>query len=401
MKMNELWHDMKNSVNWIYITLLLAIAFLACIRTVAVAQNSPDPEQNNIVFILDASGSMKGDAGGKSKMDAAKEVMTQLVGDLPQSLRAGLIAYGHRVKNDCKDVELLLPIEQVQKELFIQKIQELQPLGQTPISYSIRQAADVFKEQHGKKTIILISDGEETCKEDPCAVAADLKKAGIDFKIHVVGFGLDTAGAKKQLQCIADATGGIYTEAGNAEELQKKLTEVATAQDQGGETGKLISEILDMDGQPIRYSMYLYKPGTTETIDLELQDMDSVHEINVPPGVYDVEYTSIFSPTLWKRNVEIKAGQETRVIFERFGRIRVSIKDQNGENVRMGVEVHDASPEENDLIVDHGFKEVLDLPAGIYDVKFGQMGYDEIWQKDVVVKSGQETPLNVNASVSN
>jgi len=351
------------------------------------------------VFILDASGSMKASAGDKTKMDAAKEVMTKLVGDLPQTLQAGLIAYGHRQKSDCKDVELLLPIGPVQKELFSQKIQQLQPLGQTPISYSIRQAADVLKPAQGKKTIILISDGQETCKEDPCAVAADLTKAGIDLKIHVVGFGLDSAVAKKQLKCIADATGGIYSEAGNATELQKKITEVATAA-VPEESGKLISEILNKDGEPIRYGMYLYKAGTTEKIDLGMQALDSVHEVSVPPGTYDVQYTNILSPTLWKRNVEIKAGQKTHVIFERFGRIRISIRDQSGKNVSMGVEVHDATPAETDLIVDHSSKEVLDLPPGTYNVRFGQMGYAEIWQKGVVVKSSQETPLNVKAIVS-
>ena len=163
-------------------------------------------------------------------MEAAKQVMTELVGDLPQGVRAGLMAYGHRQKNDCKDVELLLGIEPVAKDALTQKIPTLHPLGQTPISDSIREAANVLKGMPGKKAVILVSDGEETCRQDPCRVAADLKKADIDLKIHVVGFGLDTPAAKKQLQCVANATGGTYAEAGNAAELKSKLSEAARAE---------------------------------------------------------------------------------------------------------------------------------------------------------------------------
>src|SRR5438477_3256469 len=63
-------------------------------------------EVRNILFIVDSSGSMKAKAGAKTKMEAAKEVIANLIGDLPQNVHAGLMAYGHRQKNDCKDVEL-------------------------------------------------------------------------------------------------------------------------------------------------------------------------------------------------------------------------------------------------------------------------------------------------------
>src|SRR4029453_4937038 len=127
----------------------------------------------------DSSGSMAARSSGKTKMEAAKQVMTELVSDLPQGVSTGLMAYGHRQKGDCKDVELLLPVRPVAREAFTQKINSLQPLGQTPISESIRQAADVLRAMPGRKSIILVSDGEETCKQDPCRVAGDLKKADI------------------------------------------------------------------------------------------------------------------------------------------------------------------------------------------------------------------------------
>jgi hypothetical protein len=418
---------MKKITNIYRLSIVLMFCLVACNRQNTAVTNvnpttdsSPTPasvsspltepiiDQNNILFILDASGSMKAKTGSKTKMDAAKEVITELISDLPSTIHAGLMAYGHRRKDDCEDVELLIPVGPIQKDAFAQKVQALQPLGQTPISFSIRQAADVLKGVAGKKAIILISDGEETCKKDPCAVAAELKKADIDLKVHVVGFGLDTAAAKKQLHCIAEATGGTYAEAGNAEELKKKIAEAAAAETEGGDTGKLVSVIQDMDGGQIKYGISFYKPGGTDsdeplnsTMNLGMQLIDSVHELNIPPGIYDIRYSTLSYPTLWKRNVEIKAGQETRVEFEKFGRIRISVKDQNGQAVNMWTEIHDGTPEEKDLTSDHRFNERLDLPAGTYDLKFWGGGAPETWQKGIVVRSGQETPVNLKVVVSN
>jgi len=368
-----------------------------------VAAAAPTTETSNILFIIDASGSMKAKAGDKTKMEAAKGVVTDLIGQLPSDVQAGLMAYGHRQKSDCKDVELLVPIGPVDKAVFDQKVRALQPLGETPISFSILQAADVLKNVKGKKSIILISDGEESCKEDPCEVAKELKSADIDLKIHVVGFGIDSAVAKRQLRCIAEATEGTYAEANDAGQLKEKIAEAARA-----DLGNFISVIQDMDGNGLKFGISFYKPGAKDgddpidsTLNLGTQLLDSEHALNIPSGTYDVRYTSLFYPTLWKRNVEVKADQQTQVEFLRFGRIRISIKDQNGQEVNMWTEVHDGTPEEKDLTGDHRFKETLDLPAGAYDLKFWGGGEQEVWQKGVVVNSGQETPVNLRVTVGN
>jgi hypothetical protein len=121
-----------------------------------------------------------------------------------------------------------------------------------------------------------------------------------------------------------------------------------------------------------------------------------VHELDIPPGTYDVLYATVALPFLWKRNVEIKAGQETRAEFARFGRIRLAVNDPNGQRMYNAyVEVKDGTPQQNDLITDHRYRETIDLPAGTYDVKVWSTGLPEAWQKGVVVKSGQETALTV------
>lgn len=88
---------------------------------------------------------------------------------------------------------------------------------------SRRMAAEQLKFTERKATVILVSDGEETCPADPCALGEELEKPGIDFTAHVVGFDLPEGQARAQLQCLAKKTGGRYVEAGNAAELNKAL----------------------------------------------------------------------------------------------------------------------------------------------------------------------------------
>jgi Ca-activated chloride channel family protein len=102
----------------------------------------------------------------------------------------------------------------------------IQPKGKTPISRSLRKAADDLRYTEEKATIILISDGKETCDPDPCGTAKQLKKEGIDFITHVIGFNVDKK-TDKQLACIAHATGGEYFSAKNAKELNKAIKVVA------------------------------------------------------------------------------------------------------------------------------------------------------------------------------
>jgi Ca-activated chloride channel family protein len=72
--------------------------------------------------------------------------------------------------------------------------------------------------------VILITDGLETCKADPCALGKELEESGVDFTAHVVGFGL-SAEEGKQVACLAENTGGRYLAANDADGLAAALTQ--------------------------------------------------------------------------------------------------------------------------------------------------------------------------------
>ncbi len=210
-------------------TSALAAALLTC-AIGAYAQPAAPQGPGQSMLVLDASGSMWGQIGGKPKIEIAREAVASMLGTWPASQQLGLMAYGHRSKGNCADIEMLKAPGALDKASFQQAVNALQPKGMTPISASVRMAAEQLKFSERKATVILVSDGEETCHADPCALGKELEKLGVDFTAHVVGFDIDkNPKAKAQLQCLASSTGGRYLDAKDAGELNKALREVAQA----------------------------------------------------------------------------------------------------------------------------------------------------------------------------
>jgi Mg-chelatase subunit ChlD len=209
-------------------TLWLAVLFGAILLGNAARAQDDAPERN-VMLIVDASGSMKKTVDGESRMAAAKRVLAQTLATMPADVRLGLLAYGHRKAKDCTDMELVSPIGAEDAATIADRIQKLNPKGETPIAASLEMAAKSFVAFKGQaNSIVLVTDGIEECKGDPCAAAAAIKAAGLDLKVDVVGFTL-TAAQRKLIECVATETGGTYYDAKNGAALSAALTTVAKA----------------------------------------------------------------------------------------------------------------------------------------------------------------------------
>ncbi len=177
-----------------------------------------------VLFVFDGSGSMWGQVDGKTKIELAKEAMSGLVKDFPAGTDLGLISYGHRKEGDCNDIETLASLGS-SKDSIISAIQSINPKGKTPLTKAIQIAAEQLKNRDAPTSIIVVSDGKESCNADPCAAAKTVREAGVNLKIHVVGFDVKKDEAE-QLQCIAKNGGGKYFAATNASELGRSFAEV-------------------------------------------------------------------------------------------------------------------------------------------------------------------------------
>ena len=211
-------------------SLVVAVALLVPAATAQAQSAAPRAPQGpgQSMLVLDASGSMWGQIGGKAKIDIARDAVANMLGSWPASQQLGLMAYGHRSKGNCADIEMLKAPAVLDKAGFQRAVNALQPKGMTPISASVRMAAEQLKFSERKATVILVSDGEETCHADPCALGQELEKLGVDFTAHVIGFDIEKGSkAHAQLQCLATSTGGKYLDARNAEDLNKAMGDVA------------------------------------------------------------------------------------------------------------------------------------------------------------------------------
>jgi Ca-activated chloride channel homolog len=191
-----------------------------------------DGDSGRMMLVLDSSGSMKERAaGGETKIAAAKKALGEVIGSLPPDQSVGLRVYGAKVfsKTDpgaCTDSQLVVPVGTDNRGQLRSAVTKYRPYGETPIGYALQQAGKDLGSS-GARTIVLVSDGEPTCAPDPCTVARDLTKKGVDLKINVVGLDVDGA-ARDKLQCIAGAGKGTYYDVDSSEEFAVSLQKLAT-----------------------------------------------------------------------------------------------------------------------------------------------------------------------------
>ena len=193
----------------------------------AVAQDREEPP--SLLVILDASGSMAARLGSATQMVAAKQAVRELVSALPGESRVGLRVYGHRVPNTdrrrgCDDTELVAPVRPLDRARLRERVSSIRARGFTPIGESLRRGLTDLP-RRGDRTMILVSDGIDTCAPPPpCEVARTVRRAGA--RVDVVGFRVRSA-ARRQLRCIARAGGGSYVDARSASQLAERLQRIS------------------------------------------------------------------------------------------------------------------------------------------------------------------------------
>ncbi|MGD9862823.1 MAG: VWA domain-containing protein, partial [Pseudodonghicola sp.] len=207
----------------------LAAGLWAGLTPMQAPAQGAETNRDNVMIVFDGSNSMWGQIDGVAKIEIARGVMANLLGGWTDGRAVGLMAYGHRRRGDCTDIETLIEPAPGTRAAILDRIGAITPTGKTPLTDAVEQAARVLSYADRPATVILISDGLESCERDPCALAEALERGGVGFTAHVVGFGLGADEDSASLACIAERTGGQYIQAGNAEELGRALSAVGDA----------------------------------------------------------------------------------------------------------------------------------------------------------------------------
>ncbi|RWO74360.1 MAG: VWA domain-containing protein [Mesorhizobium sp.] len=284
---------------------------------------------NKVIIILDASGSMWAQIDGKPKLEIARESLRTVLQSVPTDDDIGFMAYGHREKGSCDDIQLIVPPQAGSGSAISAAADSLKFLGKTPLTAAVKQAAEALKYTEDKATVVLITDGLETCGGDPCALGKELEASGVDFTADVVGFGL-TADEGRQIACLADNTGGKYIQASDEKALQEALAETVAApapepapapapapapEPAKPEFNFLPIAVLAEGGDPVTdgnaWEIYKAKPDGTRGDYVSTEY--GAYKANLEPGDYIVVASDGQAKT--EQKVKIEAGQVYKPLF--------------------------------------------------------------------------------------
>jgi len=208
--------------------LVLAGAAVGAGGVMAAETATPCTEDAMVVF--DASGSMSGNLDTFStvaqlRIDEVRKALRRVLPRAAQFRKIGLITYGPGPYDQCNVSLDLKPTAQAARPIM-RVVDALRPAGQTPLAESVEQAASVLDHRNKPGAIIVLTDGEDTCEGDPCALGKRLRKESQGLTVHVIGFRLQKdfwLGAQSYLdvKCLAEETGGSYLNVQGEDDLAK------------------------------------------------------------------------------------------------------------------------------------------------------------------------------------
>ncbi len=191
-----------------------------------VRQQGDKPPTRNLEIVLDVSGSMNTKLGNTTRWKTALDVLGQVIDEVPDDLHVGLRVYGHRYASrsaqTCTDTELVVPIAPLDRRRILTTASRLRPRGETPLIRSVLQTVGDLKTKGGG-SVILITDGEESCKGDPRTAAAELEASGLNLTLNIVGFTLTGQATEAALGALAGSTGGRYYSAQDGSQLSRAV----------------------------------------------------------------------------------------------------------------------------------------------------------------------------------
>ncbi|MBX3032045.1 MAG: VWA domain-containing protein, partial [Chloroflexi bacterium] len=240
-----------------------------------------------VALVLDTSTSMNEKAGGQTRITVAKQSLRELVSDsLPDGLSVSLRVFkpGTRKRQSC-DTRIAVALGPLDKAAMLDAIAGLRirPRTSTPLAAAIEAAGRDIEGAVGPRIVVVVTDGNESCKGDPAAAVHGLIDQGFETTVNIVGLGLDDQAVKDQMAEWAAIGGGVFVDAQDRASLSAGIAQALRAPFQ----------VFDADGT---------------LVGAGLVDGDFV---TVEPGRYRVEISS--EPPIVFEAVEVAPGQPTQL----------------------------------------------------------------------------------------
>lgn len=202
--------------------------------------------QSDAILVFDGSGSMS--ETGFNQLDEprihmARRAIARAMPEIAAHRKVGLLTYGPGPGDACQNIDLRFPPISNAAPRVIAEIEALEPSGDTALTKSVQSAAEALNYQSEPATVVLLTDGKETCGGAPCELGATLAADGRDVTVHVIGFKVrgdffNWAGQGKEdylngrtvARCLADLTGGLYVSTESVDELADALKQTLGCQ---------------------------------------------------------------------------------------------------------------------------------------------------------------------------
>ena len=189
---------------------VLLSLFIALFPILTLAQKKDEFKQPRILLLLDGSSSMVNEwTPGKQRFSAAGDIILRLMDSIysvNRDVEFSLRVYGHEhgvPENNCFDTRREVIFSKNNYTQMSLRLASLHPVGVSPIAYSLQAAAeqDFVNERDYSYSLILITDGGESCGGDICKVVQQLLDKKIQFKPYIVSL-VDYAPLKDQYSCL-------------------------------------------------------------------------------------------------------------------------------------------------------------------------------------------------------
>lgn len=154
---------------------------------------SPDPQ-----IRAAAQKRLKQAAYKDSRLAVAEDAVIQTLSTLPADVSTGLVVFG-----DCPGTDNFKFYSNAERPNLAGVLRSIQPQSGTPLARGIERAGNIVDGRDVPAVIVVISDGEDSCGGNPCAVARALKAQKPKLKINYID-----ASGDSDATCIARETGG-------------------------------------------------------------------------------------------------------------------------------------------------------------------------------------------------
>ncbi len=215
---------------------LATSVFAAVLAVLGLSYPASAADSRRCILVVDSSSSMGRALEGRTRLDVVRDAVSQLIGKWDPSIELGIVAYGHRSRGDCSDIELLVPPGYFDSATYRAALERLKPLGMTPLTEAVGTAADALDFTKRTGTIVLVTDGVETCGGETEDLALEFARRGAGLQVNIVALGIHED-ALATFDILARQTGGTAVVVNDATSLLDALRDaVHSAEPAGSKT---------------------------------------------------------------------------------------------------------------------------------------------------------------------